>query len=332
MAETNLIKTDQMVKIQNKEFLTRFQENLSRLTRVLGLTNPIRKQAGTVLKMYKTTGELNTANAAEGEDIPLSEYQRVVVGTTELTIQKRAKATTLEAIANYGYEEAVSKTDEQFIRDIQKGILSDFYGSLATGRTNISEATLQGLFAQMWAQMGVMFQDTTATPVYFVNPLDIADYVGAATVTDQTQFGAAYLMQFTGIGPVVVDSLVPVGTVYGTATENLNLYYLDPASIQGFGFATQQPGYIGVKHTPFDKNVTLRTTAVYGYQLWAEYADRIVIGTIGSPSYAAVAKDTAIDPSATYYTRSGRSGHYVYTVADTAGVEKAPANTYYTRG
>lgn len=280
MAAENTITTADMSKIQNVEFATRFQDSLSRLTEALGIANPVAQKPGTVLKMYKTVGTANTTDVAEGEDIPLSNYKRKAVDTAELTIHKRAKATTLEAIAKYGYEEAVAKTDDQFVKDIQAGILADFYGYLAKGTGKAEGANLQQTFAKAWGQLAVLHKDTVANPVYFVNPLDIADYVGTAAITDQTNFGASYLYAFTGVGPVVADVLVPQGTVYATSQENLNLFYVDPADFVGFDFVTVDPGYIGVKHTPFDANATLRTTAAYGYQLWAEYEDRIVVASI----------------------------------------------------
>lgn len=281
MANT-VIKTTDMAKVQNIEFTSRFTDNITRLQIVLGLMAPIAKQPGTVLKIYKTTGTLDTTDAAEGEVLALSEYKRTAVAVNEMTLHKRAKESSVEAVAMYGYDEAVAKTDEQFIKDIQKGIRSDFYTLLGTGTGTATGTSFQAAIASAWAALLVAFEDTDATPVYFVNPSDIADYLGKATISTQTAFGFSYLQDFLGMGMVVIDSLVPAKTVYATAQENLNLYYADAATFDGFGFATDATGLIGVNHTPEMSNVTARTTAVYGVSLWAEYVDRIVKATIAA--------------------------------------------------
>lgn len=278
----NTIKVADLAKVQDVEFVNKFNGGFDKLLELLGKTEAIKMAPGTVLKVYKTSGTLESGAVEEGADIPLSKYKNELAATYELDFKKWRKQTTLEAIAKRGYEQAVSDTDEKMVRDIQKGIRGDIFAFLETGTGEASGTTLQMALAQAWGQVAVKFEDDDATPIFFVNPLDIAGYLGSAQVTMQTAFGFSYIENFLGLGDVLVSSNVTQGKVCATAKENINVYSADCAGIEGFAFYNDETALIGVHHDTEYKNTSLETVAVSGIKVFAEYLDRIIVSTISA--------------------------------------------------
>lgn len=276
----NTIKVADLAKVQDIEFVRKFNGGIGKLLEVMGKTSTIVLPNGSVLKVYKTTGTLNTDQVGEGEEINLSKYKTELVDTIELEFDKFRKQTTVEAIAKKGYRQAVTETDAKMVLDIQKGIRKDIFTFLATGTGSATGTTFQRALANAWGQLSVAFEDDAATPIYFVNPLDIAAYLGNAAVTMQTAFGFSYIENFLGLGTVVVISDVPQETVYATAKENINVVSCDCGSIEGFDFYGDQTGLIGVAHETTYKNGSLDTVAISGVKLYAECIDRVVKSTI----------------------------------------------------
>ena len=282
-AETNLVKAAQMARVREVDFVSQFSHNsLAKLIEVLGVTRKIPMQEGTTMYMYTTSGTLQSGSVAEGEIIPLSQYQRTKTPVGEITLKKWRKATSAEAIMKSGYDEAVRTTDAALLRDVQKTVRSDFFtllnGSI-TGSTSVAEETLQAVLAASWGQLQVKFEDDTAAPVHFVNPLDIADYLKDANITVQTAFGMNYVEDFLGLGTVIISSRVTQGTVVSTAKENLILYYLtmngDIAS--KFGLTVDELGYIGIKtDIPTENRAQLETLVMSGIQFMVDYAAGVV--------------------------------------------------------
>lgn len=283
MAETNLITKADLARAREVEFVSIFGENVKKLMEALGITRKIPKQAGTVLKSYKATGTLEDGAVAEGEAIPLSKYTTEAVTYGEITLNKWRKATSAEAIIERGYDQAVEMTTDRMLRDVTKKIRADFFAFAATGTGAASGANLQGVLAQVWGQLQVLFEDDAPETVYFVNPLDIADYLAEASITTQTAFGMNYVEDFLGLGTVFMNSSVPAGKVYGTAKENLVLYYIpvNGADLnEAFSFTADETGYIGIHEEPDYTNMTASDTVVNGMTLFAERIDGVVVGTI----------------------------------------------------
>ena len=88
MAETNLIKKEDLARAREIDFAYRFGESIKKLMEALGVTRKIPKQAGTVLKAYKATGTLQDGAVAEGETIPLSKYVTEPVALAEIVLKK----------------------------------------------------------------------------------------------------------------------------------------------------------------------------------------------------------------------------------------------------
>lgn len=280
MADSNIIKVEDLAKVQNVEFVNRFNGGVQKLLDLLGASETITVAPGTAIKVYKTSGALASEQVGEGEDITLSKYENELAATYELSIKKYRKQTTVEAISQRGYEQAVTATDERMVRDIQKSLRGDILSFLATGTGQATGTTFQSCLANAWAKVEIAFEDDSATPVYFVNPLDIADYLGTASVTLQDAFGFSYIENFLGLGTVIVDSKVEQGKVYATAKENINVYSCDCAAIEGFNLYSDESGYIGIGHDTEYRNASLETLALTGMGIFAEYLDRIIVSTI----------------------------------------------------
>jgi hypothetical protein len=285
MAETNLIKSADLVRAREIEFTYTFGESIKKLVEALGVTRKIPKVAGTVLKAYKATGTLQDGTVAEGDTIPLSKYVTEPVNFEEITLKKWRKATSAEAIVEKGYNQAVTMTTDAMLRDVQKGVRKSFFDFLATGTGVASGATFQATLAQAWGQLQILFEDDDIQSVYFMNPLDVADYLATANISLQSAFGMSYVENFLGLGTVIFNSSVPQGKIYATAKNNLVLYYIavNGADLnEAFQFTSDQTGLIGIHEEPDYTNMTASDTVVSGIVLFAERIDGVVVGTIGA--------------------------------------------------
>lgn len=282
-AEENLIKKADLVKAREIEFVTLFGESIKKLVEALGVTRKIPKQAGYTLKAYKATGTLQPGTVAEGDLIPLSKYQTEAVSYAEIVLKKWRKATSAEAIIEKGYDQAVQMTTDRMLKDVQKGIRTDFFTFLATGTGTATGATFQAALAQAWGQLQVLFEDDSIEAIYFMNPLDVADYLATAQITTQTAFGMTYVENFLGLGTVIFDSKVPQGTIYATAKDNIVLYYVPVNGADlgnAFSFTADQTGLIGIHEEADYKHMTAEDTVMSGVVLFAERLDGIVKSTI----------------------------------------------------
>lgn len=283
MAETNLIKSADLARAREIDFALQFTGSIKKLTEALSITRKVAKQAGTVLKTYKATGTLQSGAVPEGDTIPLSKYTTEAVSYGEITLNKWRKSTSAEAIVEKGFDQAVTMTTDRMLKDVQKKIRTDFFTFLATGEATATGVGLQGALAQGWGQLQTLFEDDEVETVYFVNPLDIADYLGTAQITTQTAFGMNYIENFLGLGTVFMNSSVPKGTYYATAKENLVLYYIpvNGADLnEAFSFTSDETGYIGIHEVADYTNLTAYDTVVNGMTLFAERIDGVVVGTI----------------------------------------------------
>lgn len=283
MAETNLIKKADLVKAREIEFTQTFVGSIKKLVEVLGITRMIPKQAGTALKAYAATGTLQDGNVAEGEVIPLSKYVTEPIDIGEIILKKWRKATSAEAIIERGYDQAVTATTDAMLKDVQKGVRASFFNFMATGTGEATGTGLQSALAQAWGQLKIKFEDDEIGSVFFVNPLDAADYLGSAQITMQTAFGMTYVENFLGLGTVIFASNVPQGKIYATAKDNLVLYYVpvNGADLaEAFNFTSDETGLIGIHEEPDYTNMTASDTVVNGMNLFAERLDGVVVSTI----------------------------------------------------
>lgn len=290
-AKNNLITTnDIQVTAREIDFVTRFERNWQHLRDILGIMRPIKKQPGAVLKSKYAEGTLQSGNVGEGEEIPYSKFTVKEKDYAEMTIEKYSKAVSIEAIKDHGYENAVQMTDDEFLFQLQANVTSRFYDYLKTGTLTSTETTFQMALAMAKGRVENKFKQmhrNVTGVVGFVNILDVYEYLGAAEISIQNQFGFQYMKDFMGFNTIFLlsDSEIPRGQVIATPVENIVLYYVDPNesdfaraglvyTVSGetnlIGFHTQ-----GNYHTAVSE-----AFAVMGLTLFAEYIDAIAVITI----------------------------------------------------
>ena len=286
-AENNVITKSQIAKVREVDFSLLFSENVKNLIKMLGVTRKIPVTAGTALKVLKVTGTLQSGVVAEGDIIPLSQYRTTYETVAEATLNKWRKATTAEAMIKGGYDQAVNDTNKKMLLDIQKGIRTQFVTFLATGTATATGTGLQAALANAWGKMQVLFEDDAVQAVYFLNPMDVADYLGSATITVQNAFGMNYIENFLGLGTVILTGAISQGTFYATAKENIVCYYINVNEANGIGDAfdfTTDPetGYVGIHEDGNYTRMQEETVAVSGITFFAERLDGVIVGTIGN--------------------------------------------------
>ena len=286
MADANLINSAALARVQDIDFVHQFEQGVTALLTVLDIAEPQVLRAGTQVQMYTVTGNLASGTVAEGEDIPLSKYVQTKGPSYTVDLEEWRKATTAQAILKFGYESAVGQTDRKMLRDIQGSIRRKFFDFLAQGTGVATGATFQQAFAMAWGTLAntLSEMDTDGTPIYFANPLDLATYLGAATINNvESAFGFTYLRNFLSLGTCVFDAKVPRGTVYATLTENINCYAVDLSELARAGLefeVSDETGLIGVHHTGRHQNGTAETYADTGILLFPEVMNYIVKATI----------------------------------------------------
>lgn len=282
-AETNTIMQADLARVRVADFNLQFTGNLQKLTEALGVTRKIAVQEGATLKMLKVTGTLQSGTVAEGEVIPLSKYQTTETPVGEVKLNKWRKGTTAEAILKGGYDQAVGATTDKMVKDIQKTIRGDLFTFMATGTGEATGATLQAALANGWGKLAVLFEDDAVETVFFLNPMDVADYLGTAQVEMQTLFGMNYIKNFLGLGDVFLNSNVTQGKYYATAKENIVLYYVNVGAgdiKSAFGLTTDETGYIGINEYADKDTARVIDLVMSGVTFFPERIDGIVVGTI----------------------------------------------------
>lgn len=288
--ETNVIDKSKVARVRELDFATLFGENINSLITMLGVTRKIPVTAGAVLKKLTVTGTLDSSTVGEGEIIPLSQYQTTWTAVGEITLNKYRKATTAEAIIKGGFDQAVNETDKRMILDIQKSVRAGLVASLDdSDATKVSGSTLQEVLAKEWGQLQVKFEDDAIQAVYFVNPLDVADYLSTAQITVQTAFGFSYVENFLGLGTVIMTPQITQGEVYATAAQNIVAYYIDVNESNGLGDAFEfttdpETGFVGIHEDSNYTRLQNETVAVSGVTFFAEMPAGIIKGTIGADS------------------------------------------------
>lgn len=286
-AESNVITKTQIAKVRELDYVQLFGENITSLLNMLGVSRKIAVTAGTVLKVLKVSGTLGNGIVAEGDIIPLSQYKTDWEAIGEATLLKWRKATTAEAIQKGGYDQAVNDTDSKMVKDIQKAIRTTFVNSLATGEGSASGTGLQAALANAWGQLQVAFEDDDIEAVYFINPQDIADYLGSASISTQSAFGFKYISDFLGLGTVIITNAISKGTFYATAKNNLVCYYVDVNGANGIGdvfdFTTDETGLVGFHEDANYSRMQEETVAVSGVTIFAEMPAGVIVGTISNP-------------------------------------------------
>ena len=288
MPKTNLTVTNDMqVEARKIDFVTRFALNWEHLMTILGIMRPIRKQPGAVLKSKKASLTLVSGAVGEGEEIPYSKANIVETPYAEMTVEKFAKAVSIESIKDHGYEVAVGMTDDAFLFELQDNVTARFYTYLNTGSLTSNESTWQRALAMAKGNVVNKFKQmhrTCTEVVGFANVLDLYDYLGDANITVQSAFGFQYIKDFMGYKVIFLlsDAEIARGRVIATPVENITLYYVDPSDSDfakaGLVYTTDgETNLIGF-HTQGNYNTAVSESfAIMGMTLFAEYLDAIAV-------------------------------------------------------
>lgn len=277
------------VEARELDFVTRFANNWDSLREILGIMRPIRKANGTTLRSYTATVTL-AESVGEGEEIPYSPADVEEVFKEDITVEKYSKGTSIEAINKYGADIAIAKTDEAFLNELQGSVLDRFYTFLQTGSLTGSEDTFQMAVAMAIGKVVDKFKkmrkDVTEI-VVFVNTLDAYKYLGASELSLQTAFGMQYVKDFMGASTMILSSEIPSGKVIAVPSENIDLYYTDPADSEyakaALVYTTDGiTNLIGFHVEGNYKTAVGEVFALLGMKLWAEYLDGIAVITVNS--------------------------------------------------
>ena len=267
------------------DFVTRFNDNWEALRNIMGIMRPIRKAPGTSLISYTADVTLEDGDVEPGHVIPYSKATITQAAKGNLEIQKYAKAVPIEDVNKYGAAIAVEKSDDAFLTKLQNVVLTKFYAFLKTGSLKKTATSWQDALAKAQGEVlnkfATMQKDVTSV-VGFANILDAYDYLGAADITVQTQFGLTYIKDFLGYSTLFLlpETQVARGTVIATPVENIDLYYIDPGDSEfarlGLNYTTQgETNLIGF-HAEGNYNTAVGASfAIMGMALWAEYLDGI---------------------------------------------------------
>lgn len=292
-APNNLIKTNDInVTAREIDFVTRFARNWEHLREIMGILRPIRKAPGTILKSKYAEGTLQSGAVGEGETIPYSKFTVKEKTYAEINVAKYAKAVSLEAITDHGYDNAVQKTDDEFLYQLQTLVTDRFYKYLNSGELASTETTYQMALAMAKGRVENKFKEMhrTATAIVgFANILDVYEYIGAANITVQNQFGFNYVKDFMGYSTLFLlsENEIPRGRVIATPTENINLYYVDPSDSDfaraGLVYTTDgETNLIGFHVEGKYDNATSVSYAIIGVILFAEYIDAVAVIDVDS--------------------------------------------------
>lgn len=282
------LTTDITVQAREVDFVSRFSDNWESLREILGIMKPVRKQPGTTLVSSKATITLEDGNVPEGAVIPYSKAKVEPVVHGELTIEKYAKAVTIEDVNKYGAAVAVQKTDDAFLNELQTVVLEDFYDFLQTGELTSEESTFQMAVAMAIGKVVDKFKKmrkNASGTVVFVNTLDAYRYLGAAELTVQNAFGIQYIENFMGADKMILSSEIPEGKVIALPSDNIVLYYVDPSDSEfaqlGLNYTVDgETNLIGFHAVGNYSTAVGESYAIMGMKLWAEYIDAIAVVTV----------------------------------------------------
>lgn len=285
-AEANTTTSTDIEPAVSIDHVNRLVNNISTLQRALGITRMTPMAAGTQIKRYKTTVTKGAKQSAEGDIVPLSKVERKPIDSLTLKLEPYRKLTTAQAIQSAGKAVALDETDTALSREVGKDVRDSFFTMITAGTATAAAGgpTLQSAIAQAWAKLAVYFEDMDATPVYFVNPLDVATYLGDAAITTQDAFGFRYVENFLGMGNAFVSPRITQGNVYATVTENLNGVYVPQGGdvAESFDLTYDESGMIGMTHSRADDRASIQTLIMAGVLFYPEDASGVIKSQINA--------------------------------------------------
>lgn len=324
------------------DFVTRFAADWQALRDILGISRPIEKEPGTVLRVKRASVTL--ANApGEGEATPYSQAGVVEEAIGEITLERFKKGVTLEAIVDKGYDNAVAATDDAFRSELLGLILERFYTFANSGELTNTQSTYQsalamakGYVVDKWKTM----HKRATEIVGFANALDVYEYLGNANITIQNRFGFEYVEDFLGYRVLFLcgSSEIARGKVIATPIDNIVDYFVNPANAQfqraGFNYRTDgETNLIGFYVDPNYDHGATDAFALLGLTLLAEYIDGIAVvsyipaasQSMGSLTVSSEAGTAAVGDTILSVSEDLAAGGKLYAKAASGTAPSAPA-------
>lgn len=289
---SSLPNTYTNVTAREIDFVQTFGRNWKALMEILGIMRPIKKQNGTRLVSFVSDVTLENGNVPAGAVIPYSKSAIEKKLIKDITIEKYAKAVTIEDVEQYGADVAIEKSDEAFKNKLQSKVMNDFYTFLLDDTYAITEtyANFQMAVSMAIGLVKNKFQDMdrdVTDVVVFANTLDAYAYLGSVGITTQTMFGIEYVKDVLGAKTMILSSKIPTGKVIGVPSDNINLYHADPADSDyaklGLEYRTDgETNLIGFHAQGNYGTAVGESFALMGMALFSEYADGIAVVTINA--------------------------------------------------
>lgn len=289
-------------KAREIDFVTQFGRDWQHIADLMGVVEPIKKAPGTVLKSKYAAGTLQNGAVGEGEEIPYSKFEVKEKEYEAIAVSKYAKAVSVEAIAEHGYDVAVQMTDEEMKAQLTDEVAKKFYAYLKTGSLKAEHVTWQKALAMAKGAVLNKFKGmhrTVTEVVGFANILDAYEYLGEKDVTVQTKHGVSYIENYLGYKTLFLlsDAEIPSKTVIATPVNNIKMYYVDPADSDfaraGLDYTVDGETPLVGYHTQGNYGTAVSECfALMGLTLFAEYLDGIAVMTVKAslPAMAAYAE------------------------------------------
>lgn len=328
------------VSAREMDFVTRFGRNWEALRNILGISRPIKKASGTQLVSYTASISLESGSVDPGEVIPYSKFTIQKAAYGDVSIEKYAKAVTIEEVSKYGAAIAVEKSDDAFLNELQNNVLTRFYTFMNTGALTNNQTSFQAALAMakglVLDKFKKMRKEITEV-VGFCNVLDFHTYLGSASISTQTEYGLTYVKNFMGYNTLFLmsDPDVKEGRVIALPVENIDLYYVDPADSDfaklGLNYAVDgDTNLIGFHANGNYGTAVGESFAIMGITLWAEYIDGIAVvdvvsgSSLGSVSSSTQAGTAEVGDTKVTITTSPVSGGTFYFKSQASTAPAAP--------
>lgn len=298
MPETNLNVANDFGEITAIDFVNRFSNSIYDLLRYLGVTRQEEMGRDQKIRTYKWDTDLNPENVGEGDLIPLSKVTRALDKEHQVEWFKKRRSVSAEAVARHGREVAITQADNRIMNALQYEFETQFVDFLKASPTKANGGSLQEAIANAWGKLSEFNEFRGAQLVYFVNPIDVAEYLGSAPVgPDATNiFGMRLMQNFLGVDNVVMLNTVPKGNVYATAVDNLVFAYLNvrTSDVAGeFADFSDELGFIGASRDRQISRLSLDSVFFGANVLFAEIPKGVVNAKIEAPSEEAPSEPAA---------------------------------------
>ncbi len=261
----------------------RLHDNINTMREIFGVTNMVPMASGTVVNRYHTTVTKGAKQPGEGEIIPLSKVEKKPLTPLTLELDPVRRLTSAQAIQKKGRAIAIDECDGALVAS-KRGEIIDKFFTMVNGGQGVAEAGagLQASCAKAWSAVKTYFDDTDATPIFFVNTSDIGDYMADHTITLENEFGFSYLKNFLGLGTVIASPKVTAHKVFATAVENINGVYV-PANgdvAAAFDMAFDESNLVGITHGRDLSTAGIETLILMGVLFYLEDESGIFVSNI----------------------------------------------------